>query len=559
MNHSGTFDYIVVGAGSAGAAAASRLAEGGNHSVLLLEAGEDDPWMWIRIPAGVFYLVRGERAVWRFSTEAEQHMNGRSIFWPRGRVWGGSSSVNGMIWVHGDPAEYDLWRDHLGLDEWSSDHVKPVFNAIENYASGGHAQRGRQGPVNVTEFSPHHPLMDAFLDACESAGIPRNPDYNGPSYEGAGYLQFNTRRGLRWSTREAYLRPAMRSGRLAIRSKAFAQRVLFEGNRTVGIEYLQDGVRHTVRCNREVILSAGALQSPQLLELSGIGNAALLQQHGIPVVHHLPAVGENLHDHLHTRVNFEVRNARTLNNIMRNPFSKAMMAARLMLRGNGLMSCSGQIIHALAKSRPEEPMPDVKLQLHWLSSPDARDPKQILLDDCPGISVGTFPLRPKSRGAVHIQSGDVRTPPRMFANYLAHEDDQRVTVAALRMARKLAEQPALAPWIVREIKPGPGAASDAELLDYVRGIGQTSYHPVGSCRMGTDAASVVDAHLCVRGVSGLRVADASVIPTMCTANTNAPAMMIGERVAAFIAKGQGAVPAMAASAPARADRENVHA
>ena len=210
------------------------------------------------------------------------------------------------------------------------------------------------------------------------------------------------------------------------------------------------------------------------------------------------------------------------------------MAMRLMLRGNGLMSCSGQIIHALARSRPEEPLADVKLQLHWLSSPDARDPKQILLDDCPGISVGTFPLRPKSRGAVHIRSADVRTPPCMQANYLAHEDDRRVTVAALRMARRLAEQPALAPWIVREIKPGPGVASDEELLDYVRGIGQTSYHPVGSCRMGVDAASVVDSHLCVRGVSGLRVADASVIPTMCSSNTNAPAIMIGERAADFV-------------------------
>lgn len=555
MNSSDSFDYIVVGAGSAGAAAASRLAESGNNSVLLLEAGEDDPWMWIRIPAGVFYLVRGERAVWRFSTETETHMKGRKIFWPRGRVWGGSSSVNGMIWVHGDPAEYDLWRDDFGLTEWSSEQVKPVFHAIENYVSGGHPQRGRQGPVTVTEFSPHHPLMNAFLDACESSGIPRTSDYNGPSYEGAGYLQFNTQRGLRWSTREAYLRPALRSGNLEIRSKAYAQRVLFDGKRAVGVEYWQDGVRHSVRCKREVILSAGALQSPQLLELSGIGDAARLQQYGIPVVHHLPAVGENLHDHLHTRVNFEVRNVSTLNNIMRSPFGKAMMAMRLMLRGNGLMSCSGQIIHALAKSRPEEPMPDMKLQLHWLSSPDARDPKEILLDDCPGISVGTFPLRPKSRGAVHIQSADVRTPPTMSANYLAHEDDQRVSVAALRMARKLAEQPALAPWIVREIKPGPGAVSDADLLDYVRGIGQTSYHPVGSCRMGTDSASVVDQHLCVRGVTGLRVADASVIPTMCTSNTNAPAIMIGERVADFIAKGKGVEMVVGAMA----SKESSHA
>ena len=551
-------DYIVVGAGSAGAAAAARLAEGGQHSVMLLEAGEDDRWIWIRVPAGVFYIVRGDRSVWRFSTEPEPHMNGRRVFWPRGRVWGGSSSINGMIWARGDMGEYDLWRDEFGLPEWGAEQVKPVFRSIENYVSGGDAQRGRQGPVTVTEFSPKHPLMESFLDACESAGIERNPDYNGARYEGAGYLQFNTRRGLRQSTREAYLRDALRKGSLEIRSRALVRRVVFEGRRAVGVEYERDGVRQVVRCRREVILSAGALQSPQLLELSGIGDASRLQRLGIPVLHHLPAVGENLHDHLHARVNFEVRQVRTLNNIMRNPLSKAAMAMRLLLLGNGLMSCSGQIIHALARSRPEEPLPDMKLQLHWLSSPDARDPRRILLDDCPGISIGTFPLRPRSRGAVHIQSADPRQAPAMNANYLAHEDDRRVTLAALRMARRLAEQPALAPWIVREIKPGPDAASDEELLDYVRGIGQTSYHPVGSCRMGSDAASVVDSHLCVRGVDGLRVADASIIPSMCSSNTNAPAIMIGERVAAFIRHGQGAMAAPTSAPAAGGVREVAH-
>ena len=533
------FDYIVVGAGSAGCALAARLAAGGRHTVLLLDAGEDDRWIWLRIPAGVAHVVRGERALWRFYTEPEPALKSRKIFWPRGRVLGGSSTVNGMIWVHGDPAEYDLWRDELGLTDWGHAQVKPVFKAIETYAGGDDRWRGRSGPVQITEYSPKRPLMRDFVAACGEAGIPVSADYNDGAYEGAGFLQFNTRRGWRMGAREAYLKPALQRGGLTLRQGALVQRVVFEGRRAVGIEYRQRGQTHLARCRREVVLCAGAIQSPQLLELSGVGQGALLQSLGIPLVHELKAVGENLHDHLHTRLNYEVRGVASLNQIMPSIWRKGAMGLRWLLMGDGLMSVTAQIAHALARTEPGAGRVEAKLQLHWLTSPDARDPKRLVLDDFPGVSVGTFALRPRSRGWVHITSRDAADAPAMQANYLAHEEDRRNTLAALRIGRQIMVQPSMQRWVVREDRPGPGAASDDELLDYVRSIGQTSYHPVGSCRMGVDAASVVDPMLRVRGLEGLRVADASIFPTMPSANTNAPAMMVGERAAQFMLDAAG--------------------
>lgn len=528
------YDYIVVGAGSAGAALATRLAQGGRQSVLLLEAGKDDRWIWTKIPAGVYYLIRAERSMWRFFTEAEKNMKGRRIFWPRGRNLGGSSTVNGMIWVHGDPLEFDKWRDSHGLPGWGASDLKPMFKKIETFTGQPSQSRGQIGPVTVTEFSAREPLMDDFVDACVSTGIPRNEDYNGNHYEGVGYLQFNTRRGWRQGTREAYLDEARSTSNLDIQAEAMVHRILFSGSRAVGVEYALNGTKIQVKANQEVILSAGAIQSPQLLELSGIGDARRLKELGIDVVHNLPNVGENLHDHLHTRINYRCSNVVTMNQIIRSPIRKAMMAARFALKGDGLMTCSGQIIHALAKSHPDVPQPDVKLQLHWMSSPDARDPKQLVLDRFPGVSIGTFALSPKSRGSVHIRSCDPMESPSMFANYLDHEDDRKTTVESIRMARRVADSPALKPYDLQEIRPGPKVTSEADLLDYVRSTAQTSYHPVGSCRMGGDSDSVVDARLRVRGVDGLRVADASVFPTMCSANTNAAAIVVGEKAAAMI-------------------------
>ncbi|AYD66490.1 GMC oxidoreductase [Achromobacter sp. LC458] len=530
------YEFIVVGAGSAGCALAARLAAGG-RSVLLLEAGDDDRWIWIRIPAGVAYILRGERGLRRFHTESEAQMNGRSIFWPRGKVVGGSSSVNGMIWVHGDPCEYDRWRDEFGAQGWGYDDLKPIFRDIEGYAGGDPAIRGRRGPVSVTEFRSRHPLMNAFIDACVTAGIPRNPDYNGASYEGVGYLQHNIRKGWRWSSREAFLRPLAANTNLRLQTGALVSKIVFDGKRASGVQYQLDGQRCEATATCEVILCAGAIQSPQILELSGIGRQGLLQDLGIPVLRDAPAVGENLQDHLHTRVTYECRNATTLNQIMRNPLRKAWMAADFALRGRGMMSCASAVAHALAKSDPALAQPDIKLQLHWLSSPDARDPKRLVLDDFPGFSIGTFPLRPTSRGSVHIKSREPGDAPVIQANYLSSDEDRRVTVAAIEMARKVAAQPALARFVVRETRPGAEQGSASGLLDYARTIGQTSYHPVGTCRMGDDDQAVVDASLRVKGVTSLRVADASIMPTLCSANTNAPSMMIGEKAARLIQAG----------------------
>lgn len=532
-----SFDYIVVGSGSSGAALAARLTENGQHSVLLLESGEDDSWIWLRIPAGVAYVVRGQRSIWRFGTEPDEKINNRSIFWPRGKVLGGSSGINGMIWVHGDPQEYDKWRDDLGLQGWGYDDLKTYFHKVESYADGAHGTRGTDGPVKITRYGPVHPMMDAYLSACEQAGIPRNPDYNSGQYEGVGILQFNVHNGLRCSTREAYLRPAAKRQNLQIRTGAHATRVLFTDKVASGIEYLQNGQLQTATAKREVILCAGAVQSPQLLELSGIGNPDLLKAQGVDVVHALPAVGENLRDHLYSALSYECRGIETLNQLYPSLYGKFRMAARLMLARNGLMSCCGQIAHALVRTNPDDPQPDAKIQLHWLSSPASRDPKRYVLDDYPGVTIGSFPLRPKSTGSVHIQSPFAMSAPKIQANYLDHKDDRRTTSAALQMARKILSQPALAPWVVQQTRPGKDQTSDEQLLQWARQNGTTSYHPIGTCRMGSDAASVVDAELRVRGVQGLRVADCSIFPTMCSSNTNAPAMAVGEKAADLILSG----------------------
>jgi len=530
------YDYIVIGGGSAGSALTARLSASGRHSVLLLEAGGDDQWIWLKVPLGAGYVLLSERGLWRFYTEPQGKLNGRKMFWPRGRVMGGSSTINGMLWVRGEPAEYDNWRDG-GCEGWGYDDVLPYLQRIETYAQGG-AARGKDGPVHIS-LASENTLGDAFQQACVQAGIPATPDYNAAQYEGVGYLQTNTKRGLRMGGREAYLNPSRGRSNLTMRTGARVHRIRIEGGRAVGVDYVANGEYLFARARREVVLSAGAVQSPQLLELSGIGHRERLADLGIASNSHLPGVGENCRDHLHTRVSFECTRPITLNDILGNPLRQAWMGLQYLLRREGHMAACTATVHALAKTDPALDRPDVKIQMHNLSAEDPRHANKLVLDKFPGFGIGTFALRPESRGSVHITSTDPEAPPAIDANYLADPRDMKTSIAALRLARHIAAQPALAALIVREVRPGPEAQSDEALLAHIARLGATSYHPVGTCKMGHDDMAVVDTELRVRGIKGLRVADASVMPTMVSSNTNAPSFMIGERCADFLLREAG--------------------
>ena len=536
------YDYIIVGAGSAGCVLANRLSASGKHRVLLLEAGEDDRWMWIQIPAGIAHILTGERAIWRFQTEPDEKVSGRSIFWPRGRALGGSSAVNGMIWVRGDPLELDNWAA-LGNPGWSNADILPLLKRMESYAQGDPQYRGKDGPMFITRYVDRDALSQGFIQGAEQVGVPVVEDYNAGRFEGVSYLQYNTKSGWRRHTGDNYLRPAMSRPNLKVETGALTQRVVIENKRATGVVYKQRGQLVTVNARREVVLCAGAIQSPQLLELSGIGNSEVLKRAGVNVVHHLPGVGENLRDHLHVRLGFETRLPITLNTILRNPLRKAWMGARWLFLGRGLMSTSSATTMAIARSDPSLPRPDIKMQLHQLSMATSHyggDGKsnniadRMGLDPWPGFSIGCYVLRPESQGSVHIHSAEAGDPPRIHANYLSAEHDCRTIVAAMRMIRKIASQSALAQHVVREVRPGPEANTDDALLDHARNTGMTSYHPIGTCRMGSDAHAVVDAKLKVHGVEGLRVADASIMPTMVASNTNAPTIMIGEKAAELV-------------------------
>lgn len=524
------FDYIVIGAGAAGCAAAARLSEDSNRTVLLIEAGRDDPWIWLKIPLGVGKVLVGERALWRYETQAEPGLNGRKIFWPRGRVLGGTSSVNGMVWVRGDPREYDLWAEN-GCPGWRYQDLLPSFKKMEQTAVGRAEDRGRSGPVNVVEYGPQNALNTAFLNACEQVGIPRTADYNGETYEGAAMLQLNTRRGLRHGVREAYAHPALKRENLTLLSNAQAQRIVLDRKRATSVIVSHRGETFELKANREIILSAGAIDSPKLLQLSGIGEPQHLKSVGVQPLHELAAVGHGMRDHVHTRLSFKCTKPMTLNDVMRNPLRKILFGVGYILRRDGLMASSTSTAHALFRSGPAVDRPDIKLQLHPLTSSDARDPKKLVFDNFSGFGLGTFPLRPKSTGTALITSSEPKKPPEILANYLSHPDDLSTAVSAVKLAIEVSKQPAFRPLMAGQIRPSVDVQSDSELEAFVRTNGTTSYHPVGTCKMGSDGQSVVDPQLRVHGIAGLRVADASIFPTMPSSNTHAPSIMVGEEVA----------------------------
>lgn len=532
-----TFDYIVVGSGSSGATVAHRLAERGDLRVLLLEAGsprQND--FWVHTPLGISKLLTNPKYVWPFQTEPQTKLDGKRIYWPRGKLPGGSSSVNGMIYVRGEPREYDHWRE-LGNPGWGYDDLLPYFKRMESYAYGDAQLRGRDGPIGVTDLSRDpQPLGTAFVEACEQAGIPRTPDYNGRQYEGVSFLQLNTQGGQRCGTARGYL-GATRPKGLDLRTEAVALRVVFEGRRAVGVEYKQQGVVRKALARVEVLLSAGPIKSPQLLELSGVGQGERLRGLEVPVVTDLSGVGENLIDHLQARITFAASQRVTLNEIVSSSWRQALMGAGYLLTRRGMMATPSATAHALARGSPKDDRPTVKIQMHHLSGADRYSrSKGAGVDLFPGFSIGLFQLRPQSRGYVHAATPNALDDPLMDPRYLDSPIDVETMLNALRLARHVVQQPALVKYVERETRPGANLHSDEELLSYIRSCGQTSWHPIGTCRMGPDDLAVVDHSLCVRGVQGLRVVDSSIMPTMPSSNTNAVSIAIGEKAADLILK-----------------------
>ena len=527
------FDFVIVGAGSAGCVLANRLSADASVRVALLEAGAADNSIWMRIPLGVGKLLGDERCMWQADTEPEAELHGNRLYWPSGKVLGGSSSVNGMLFVRGHPHRYDAWRD-AGCPGWGYDDFLPYFRKLEDCGFGDPHERGRGGPIAVTEV-PGDPLTDGFVEACVQAGARRAIDYNVGEPDGAAPLQLATRDGVRCSAATAYLKPARSRPNLTVISGALATRILFEGTRARGVEFMSGDRTTTVRATREVLMCAGAIRSPQLLELSGVGDATVLGELGIGVIAHLPGVGENLQDHLMPRIAFECNTHETINDMLGSPWRMGKALARYALSRKGLFATPSLTALAYMRSRPEAEHTDIRIQIGHVSSTSRFAVSRATgIDPHSGFHLGGYFIFPRSRGRLHVRSRNAAEPPRIEPRYLSHADDRDGIVRTLRILRRVSAQPALARFIVREVRPGADVASDDELLDYARSTGQTCWHPAGTCAMGVQPNSVVDPQLRVRGTAGLRVVDASVMPLLVSSNTNVPTIAIAEKAADLI-------------------------
>jgi choline dehydrogenase len=523
------YDYVIVGAGSAGCVLANRLSADGKNSVLLLEAGPRDGNPWIHIPLGYGRLFKEKAVNWMYQTEPEPGLNGRSVFQPRGKVLGGSSSINGLLYVRGQHEDYDRWRQY-GNSGWGFDDVLPYFKKAENQARGPDDFHGVGGPLPVSDMTHADPLSAAFIAAAVESGLPENPDFNGAAQEGAGFYQTTTRRGRRASTAVAYLRPAQARDNLRVETSSLAQRILFDGRRAVAVEYRKEGEARTARAGKEILVCGGAFNSPQLLQLSGVGPAELLRKHGIDVVLDAPGVGNDLRDHLQVRVVMRCTQPITLNDVVNSPVRKVLAGLQYAAFRSGPLSIAAGTSGAFFKTNPRLATPDV--QIHFL--PFSTDKMGEKLHPFSGFTASVCQLRPESRGSLRIRSADPAAPPEIRINYLATEVDRTANVEGLKILRRILRAPALRPFVVEEVDPGKKVSTDEELLNYCRQRGSTIYHPTSTCRMGSDPLAVVDQRLQVRGIEGLRVVDASIMPDLVSGNTNAPIIMIAEKASDMI-------------------------
>ncbi|WP_420345358.1 GMC family oxidoreductase [Pelagibius sp.] len=523
------YDYIIVGAGSAGCVLANRLSADPDKRVLLLEAGGRDWNPWIHVPVGYFKTMHNPNTDWCYRTEADEGLNGRSLDWPRGKVLGGSSSINGLLYVRGQKEDYDHWRQ-LGNAGWSYDDVLPYFKRSEDQERGADDYHGAGGPLAVSNMRIRRELCDRFIEAAVELGIPASDDFNGAEQEGAGYFQLTARNGRRCSTAVGYLHPVRHRANLEVVTHAQVERLVFDGRRAAAVAYRRKGEAFQASCRGEIVLAAGAIGSPQILMLSGIGPGGHLQDFSIPLVHDLPGVGGNLQDHLQVRMVFQTKRPITMNDQVRNPAKKALMGLEYLLKRSGPLTMGASQVCVFARSSEEAATPDIQFHLQPLSA----DKPGEGLHKFSAFTSSTCQLRPESKGRIALRSPDAAEHPAIHPNYLNTAKDQAVTVAGMKMSRRFAATKVLAPLIEKELLPGPEVVSDEDLLEAARNISQTIYHPVGTCKMGRDPGAVVDERLAVHGLQGLRVVDASIMPAIVSGNTNAPTIMIAEKASDMI-------------------------
>jgi choline dehydrogenase len=536
MESAGKYDYIIVGGGSAGCVLANRLTQDPDVSVLLLEAGRKDDYVWIHIPVGYLYCIDNPRTDWLYRTEADAGLNGRSLVYPRGKVLGGCSSINGMIYMRGQARDYDRWAELTGDPSWRWDAVLPVFRQTEDYYMGASEFHGAGGEWRVEKQRLKWEILEAFRDAAEQTGIPKTEDFNRGDNEGCGYFDVNQKRGIRWNTSKAFLKPASTRSNLTIMTGCHVQRLKLasteRGKVCTGVEFIAAGRLMSADATRETLLCAGAIGSPQILQLSGIGPGALLQRHGIGVEVDMPGVGENLQDHLQIRMAFRITGAKTLNTMAGNWFGKMRIGLQYLVNQSGPMSMAPSQLGAFTRSDASQETPNLQYHVQPLSLDRFGEP----LHPFPAFTASVCNLRPTARGHVRIASRDAAAAPKITANYLSTPEDRQVAADSLKLTRRIAQAPALKKYAPEEFKPGKQYQSDEELARAAGDISTTIFHPVGTCKMGRadDAMAVVDKELRVRDVAGLRVVDASIMPVITSGNPNSPTIMIAEKAAKLI-------------------------